>query len=400
MFSAILLSSAVVASRSIPAPVAQPNHGDSSKPQAESINGLSAAPDLDPTAGVRDAESRGVKVAEPEGAEPEGAEPEGAEPEGAEPETTASSLPRIDESTDVATNSDLQDAFAPPVPYQAPPPSGYQYPGRNFGWWDAGAAALTQGLYYVVEYTQEGPERADWKSALFLDRPVRDAIVAKTRKRREAADRASDYLWYTSIVYPFLSATIVPLVRGSDWRPPVMMNLINMQAFVATGLIVRMPHKWIGRMRPNYYGCKEEGDEYDAQCGSKSQRVSFPSGHTQVAMTGAGLTCAHHIHGALLGNPIADAAACGAGVAAASAVGYLRMRADRHWLSDTIVGAGIGFAIGYGIPTLFYYHPFWESDEKRAEKKDQQTGVLVLPFASPGPGGLSGGGLSVVGVVD
>ncbi len=289
------------------------------------------------------------------------------------------------------------DQFSPPQPFRLPPPQGYQYLGRSFGWWDAAALVTIQGLFYVVEYTQDAPDRAHFTAPLpAVDTPFRDLTLASTRKRRESADEASDYLWYASIAYPFASTAIVPWFRGSDWRPPVMMNLINLQAFVVSGLIVRMPHKWIGRTRPSVIGCEEEGEEYSAKCGAPSQLASFPSGHTQIAMTGAGLSCAHHIHGDLFGNALADAAGCGAALAAASAVGYLRMRGDRHWLSDTIVGAGIGFAIGYGIPTLFYYHPFWEGSEERAARKrkeeSRETGFMVLPIATP-----SSGGLSVVG---
>ena len=38
----------------------------------------------------------------------------------------------------------------------------------------------------------------------------------------------------------------------------------------------------------------------------------------------------------------------------ASGVGYLRIAADKHWFSDVLVGAGVGYVSGRYIPTLVY----------------------------------------------
>lgn len=288
--------------------------------------------------------------------------------------------------------SEVQDVHAPATERLRVPdePSGYRYPGRNFNWWDALALTTVQGTYLVIEHTQDAPDGVSWSLEVPFDRSFRDWIVAGTRERRERADRFSDYFWYGSNVYPFAATLIIPLVRGSNLNAPLQMSLVNLQAMAATTLIVRMPHKWIGRLRPNSLGCAED-DEYSEKCGSSNQLASFPSGHTQVAMTGAGLSCAHHIHGKLLGHPVADALVCGAAVAAGGSVGYFRMRGDRHWLSDTIIGAALGFGIGYGIPTLFYYHPFWE----KGAAKDRNTGFSIMPIVTS-----NGGGVTVVGVMD
>lgn len=41
------------------------------------------------------------------------------------------------------------------------------------------------------------------------------------------------------------------------------------------------------------------------------------------------------------------------GVGLASAAGYLRMAADRHYLTDVLTGAALGSAIGLAVPRLF-----------------------------------------------
>ena len=38
--------------------------------------------------------------------------------------------------------------------------------------------------------------------------------------------------------------------------------------------------------------------------------------------------------------------------AGAAATAWLRVAADRHWLTDVVVGAGVGTAVGLGVPRL------------------------------------------------
>lgn len=65
-----------------------------------------------------------------------------------------------------------------------------------------------------------------------------------------------------------------------------------------------------------------------------SNRQSFPSGHTSFAFAGAGVLDREFGRtNALI--PVA-------GYAMAGTTGYLRMVNDKHWVSDVLVGAGIG----------------------------------------------------------
>lgn len=66
---------------------------------------------------------------------------------------------------------------------------------------------------------------------------------------------------------------------------------------------------------------------------------SFFSGHTSTAFTSAGLLCAMKKH-------------CTEALIVASMTGYLRIAAKKHYLTDVIVGAGIGYAAGRYIPTI------------------------------------------------
>ena len=67
-----------------------------------------------------------------------------------------------------------------------------------------------------------------------------------------------------------------------------------------------------------------------------------------------------------------------------------RVMADRHWASDTLFGAAVGFGTGYGLPWLLHYRA--RSDSGGAD--DQGTHMAVVPF-----GDQRAIGLTFVGVI-
>jgi membrane-associated phospholipid phosphatase len=232
----------------------------------------------------------------------------------------------------------------------------------------------------------------EWTGAVpYIDRPTRDALVASSREGRANAEKYSNWLWYSSVAYPVLDVVVTPLARGGNHVPVWQMTMINAQAFATIALLVRMPQKWIGRERPVAIGCEQDPD-YMGQCQEPIRFVSFPGGHFAVSMTGAGLTCAHHLHGELYGGGAPDALACGGALATAAAVGYLRMRSDDHWLSDQLVGGTLGIFSGYALPVLLYYRPFWWDAPQPAPRDDAPSGNLgwtLLPDVSQQSLGLS-----------
>ena len=264
-----------------------------------------------------------------------------------------------------------------------------EFQARAFALPDYLATASILGGYYAVEFTQSDPRGASWtKPAPGLDRGVRNLLVASTRHGREQADRASDWFWYGSVAYPTLVAPALSAARGRGLSSSFQMTMMNVQAFALTSLFLRAAHKWVGRSRPNTLGCADDPN-YDSQCNSDARFASFPSGHAGISMTGAGLTCAHHIHGKLLGDSVADAAACAAAVGAAGAVGVLRIRADRHWVSDTMIGSGFGFAVGYLLPTLLYYKPFWQEPASTGTASQAGTHWTIMPMVTQNSASLS-----------
>lgn len=91
-----------------------------------------------------------------------------------------------------------------------------------------------------------------------------------------------------------------------------------------------------------------------------SNRFSFPSGHTSAAFVGAGVLDREFGKTSVL-IPIA-------GYAMAGSTGYLRMVNDKHWISDVLVGAGIGL-----LSTEAAYHVYPWLKRKLTRRRYRQA---------------------------
>ena len=122
-----------------------------------------------------------------------------------------------------------------------------------------------------------------------------------------------------------------------------------------------------GRSRP--YVWQGNADLYPATVSDAN--VSFFGGHTTfvfaVVVSGSTLFFMQDMPGAPW--------VLGVGLAAASFTAYLRMAADKHYLSDTLVGAGVGSLIGWAVPYLFH---------RPGKTGPPQAGDLL-----PAPGGIA-----------
>ncbi|APR75356.1 phosphoesterase PA-phosphatase related protein [Minicystis rosea] len=97
----------------------------------------------------------------------------------------------------------------------------------------------------------------------------------------------------------------------------------------------------VGRQRPDvHHGVVAPGNDED--------NLSFYSGHTALTFTSAVAAGTVASLRGYRGSP----AVWAGGLFFASATGYLRIAADRHWLTDVLVGAAAGAAIGTLVPRL------------------------------------------------
>ncbi|HKO47257.1 MAG TPA: phosphatase PAP2 family protein [Polyangiaceae bacterium] len=211
----------------------------------------------------------------------------------------------------------------------------------------AGSASLV--LYFGVHDAQT-PRIT---GGVLFDEYFRDTLRLRAPGSRDAARTISDWTAISAMSWAIaIDSLVVPLARGSRELSGQML-LMDAEAFAFSTLITTLIFKTVARARPSYIEC-ERNSRYDPLC-KLHPMGSFPSGHTNTAFTAAGLSCAHHQHVPLYGDPLADALACAGTVTLAATTGALRVVGDRHYATDVLVGAMIGFAVGYGMPTLLHY---------------------------------------------
>lgn len=122
-------------------------------------------------------------------------------------------------------------------------------------------------------------------------------------------------------------------------------------AIAASGIVSTGLKYLIGRQRPFV----EKGDPYDFAPlrGTHSGRSSLPSGHTTAAFAFAASMATDlridHPQGARWGVPLL--------YLGAASVGAARMYSNKHWMSDVVMGAGIGTLIGHRTVTYSRSHP-------------------------------------------
>jgi membrane-associated phospholipid phosphatase len=240
---------------------------------------------------------------------------------------------------------------------------------------EAVAAGLTQASVLIVESTTRNFRDSSWDGPILFDSWVRRQLVARSFDSRKRASEISDILWPATQYFPVVESLFAPLVTDKfNVDVAVQMSLINWQVMGVTHLLTRMAQHVTGRDRPSLQHCAED-PRYDPYCDSASvgRTASFISGHTSMSFASAALTCAHHQALPLYGGTALDFAACGLTVTSATAVGVLRIVADRHWPSDVVAGALIGVATGYGMPWLLHYG--------QDERDEQRTGAVVDQWA-------------------
>ena len=227
--------------------------------------------------------------------------------------------------------------------------------------------------------TMNSPSESHWQSQILLDGPARNFLAASTEPGRARASTISDYLALGLALYPF--AIDAWLVAGGVHRNAdvsFQLTMIGMQSMFVTSLVTNVTKQLVGRTRPDIRSCKQ-----GTEMGCTTQTESFLSGHSSTAFASAGLICATHQNFKLYGNGPGGAIACGLSLGAATAVGTLRIVADRHYMSDVLAGAVLGLATGYLLPNLINYDFGNSRSSSRA----------FVPMASPTSIGLSYMGL-------
>jgi membrane-associated phospholipid phosphatase len=256
----------------------------------------------------------------------------------------------------------------------------HRHDGRPAGWWPAGAAVLGLALLLApVEGQAQDATTPDLEYRAAVDVPLtlagiagalaprylsdeesswvcrwcdRDeqgedtlnAVDAWARRDWRWSDRSKAHSWSnTTLALSFVApATLFTVNRGGlsdDLLIVLEASAVNLALTQATKHLFRRARPWA------HYG-DPPPDQY---LGSRDSALSFVSGHTSLAFAMAVSTGSL----ASLGNDDGKEWVWATGLSFAAATGYLRIAADKHYVTDVLAGAALGTTVGWVIPRLF-----------------------------------------------
>jgi membrane-associated phospholipid phosphatase len=258
---------------------------------------------------------------------------------------------------------------------------------RRFQWWEyAGTTAAIGGsiaLAFGAAYPDDG-----YRHGVLLDDPVRDLFLLRDRQGRDKAKILGNMLYIWSLIHPYLVDVVaVTWIGHGSGDVAWQMFLINLESHAVAGLLSLLADHHIGRARPSVEAC-ERDPRHELFCDGADRYASFPSGHTAIAATTAGLVCVHHSKLPLYGDTPFGRIECVASIGAAVTVGTMRILNDRHWSSDVVTGYAVGALAGYVLPMSLHYG--WSSGPIAPEPRPLGSPrATLVPLASPSALGLA-----------
>lgn len=185
------------------------------------------------------------------------------------------------------------------------------------------------------------PETCRWCTPPGLDADVRNALVWKDDAR--TADILSTVL---DAAIPASAMTYLLLSANSrgDLNAGLVDSLLVTEAAAAALLLNQAVKLLVGRQRPHAFF------ENDLGYARSEDNLSFYGGHTSFAFSVVAATVTVAAMRGYAGVGIV----AGVGFTLSTAVGYLRIAADKHWLTDILVGSAIGGLVGWAVPWIFH----------------------------------------------
>ena len=217
-------------------------------------------------------------------------------------------------------------------------------------WTDGAISAAGIGLSYwglklmmnKEAVTEEEVQRIDANpeaaraDILAFDRWAIDFYDPQSR-----ANQVSDIPFYGSFALPFLF-----LANERTRSDAGQIGLLYLETMAITGALFAQVNGRINRKRPNVYSTDAP---MDIRLDDKSQN-SFYGGHI-TATAAATFFTAKVFNDYFPDSPAKPYVWAGA-AAVPALVGYYRMRAGKHFLSDNLIGYAIGAGVGILVPHL------------------------------------------------
>jgi membrane-associated phospholipid phosphatase len=159
----------------------------------------------------------------------------------------------------------------------------------------------------------------------------------------ERSDQFRDILVTSSLLF----ISIPPALHAKFSHIVTLATMLVESAFLVGG-ITYLTKAAFGRKRPYLYNTDLSAERRISIDDSPSP--SFFSGHTAAAFTAA--TFISKVFSDIHGDSIWSKLLWGSSLSLAALTGYARFKAGMHYPSDVIVGAAVGFAVGYLVPTF------------------------------------------------
>lgn len=221
----------------------------------------------------------------------------------------------------------------------------------------AGVGLSGLGLYLMQQkepFTPEEANNLDKKDVNSFDR-------FSAGNASKSAKKVSDVLLYSSIAAPALLLFDDKINDNTG-----QMLALYVETMSITGAIFTMSSAAFPRARPLTYN-KNRNEVPLSELTRANAQNSFFAGHTAAVSTMTFFT-AKVFHDYNPDSPARPFVWAGAAIVPA-AVGYLRLEAGKHFLSDNLIGYSVGAAVGILVPQL--------------HKKGNNSGLSIAPSVIP-----------------
>jgi membrane-associated phospholipid phosphatase len=205
-------------------------------------------------------------------------------------------------------------------------------------------AALGTG-YLVLEVglnDQLAPKTCQWCNTDSFDVSVRDALRWGNTAQANTISNLTGY-----VLAPLSAVGLTALASDRSWRRRYDDVIPVVQSALVISLLDHVTKVAVARQRP-YAHFAPPGTLVP----SVDDNVSFFSGHTSLTFS---LAVSAGVVTSRRGYKLAPVV-WASGLALAATTGYLRIAADRHYVTDVLAGAAMGSLAGWAWPTLVHPH--------------------------------------------
>jgi len=215
-------------------------------------------------------------------------------------------------------------------------------------------------LCTLVASTAEAQPVPRWQHATRLDRDASRVLRAEDARARRAADTASWVVVGALMAAPIAVAEGAAFDRGASQLAVGEAALSLVIPYASTALVGFGAKYLFARERPYAARaglasrCANGAAQRRGEC-DWDRNGSFPSLHSALGFAAAGALCVQSLRFAPVGA--GDALACGAATFSATIGAMLRMVADKHYVTDVLVGSLLGLTLSVATSWALHFAP-------------------------------------------